>query len=152
MNFKEYHGYKVYEDGTVIGKFGKPLKPSLNPKGYLHCCIYINGKRKTKGVHRLIAELFLPNYYGKPSVDHIDRNRTNNSLFNLKWASFSEQSLNTKIRSNNTSGVKGVSHHKASKNWYAIININGKQLQKNFKSKEDAIEQRLAWEKEYYLT
>jgi len=45
-------------------------------------------------VHRLIAETFLDNPENKPTVDHIDRNRENNNLANLRWATYSEQQQN----------------------------------------------------------
>jgi hypothetical protein len=147
MNFKEYHGYKVYDNGTVIGKrLGKPLKLSTTNRGYLHFIMYIDGKQTNVRVHRLVAKLFLPNFYGKPTVDHIDRNRSNNSLYNLRWSTQSEQCHNTKIRSSNTSGVKGVIYRKRDDNWCAQITINGKLTQKYFKTKELAIIQRKEWE------
>ena len=59
-------------------------------------CIYMNGRRYL--VHRLIAEAFLENTEGLPTVDHIDRNRSNNSLSNLRWASWSTQNYNRKHR------------------------------------------------------
>ena len=147
MNFKEYHGYKVYDNGVIISKrLGKPLKLSHNKDGYLHFTMCIDEKRTTKLVHRLVAELFLPNFYGKRTVDHIDRNRTNNSLYNLRWATQSEQCHNTKIPSSNISGVKGVSYYKRNDTWNANITINGTRLSKYFKTKELAIIQRKEWE------
>ena len=150
MNFKEYHGYKVYDNGTVIGKrLGKPIKLTPNKCGYLHFSMYIDGKRTNINVHRLVAELFLPNFYGKPTVDHIDRNRTNNSLYNLRWATRSEQCHNTNIRCTNTSGVTGVHYRNRDDTWHARICINGKKTQKYFKTKEPAIIQRKEWELEF---
>ena len=150
MNFKEYHGYKVYDNGVIISKrLGKPLKLSHNKDGYLHFTMCIDEKRTTKLVHRLVAELFLPNFYGKRTVDHIDRNRTNNSLYNLRWATYSEQGHNRNIRCTNISGVTGVHYHKCDDNWYARIGINGKKTQKIFKTKEQAIIQRKEWELEF---
>lgn len=49
-------------------------------------------------VHRLIAETFLENPDDKPTVDHIDRNRENNRLDNLRWATYKEQQLNRSDR------------------------------------------------------
>lgn len=57
--------------------------------------IYIKIKKIKKcKVHRLIALTFLPNPENKPTVDHIDRNKENNNLSNLRWASYKEQGQN----------------------------------------------------------
>ena len=48
-------------------------------------------------VHRLMAETFLPNPHNKPTVDHIDRNPSNNFLSNLRWATQSEQNENSAL-------------------------------------------------------
>ena len=45
-------------------------------------------------VHRIVAEAFLPNPSGFPSVDHIDRNRSNNAVGNLRWADYKTQNEN----------------------------------------------------------
>lgn len=51
--------------------------------------------RKLYLVHRLIAETFLPNPENKPTVDHINRNPSDNRLENLQWATYEEQWKNT---------------------------------------------------------
>lgn len=53
--------------------------------------------KKLYYVHRLMAETFLPNPQGKPTVDHIDRNPSNNFLSNLRWATQSEQNENSAL-------------------------------------------------------
>lgn len=148
MNFKEYQGYKVWDNGVVIGREGLPLQTNMNNKGYLR----VNTIPPIR-VHILVGKLFLPNFEDKPTIDHKDRDKTNNSLYNLKWATYREQCINQGMRSDNTSGVKGVVWLKRRQTWCALISPpDSKRKSKTFKNKEDAIEQRLAWEKEYYLT
>jgi hypothetical protein len=59
-------------------------------KGYLAVDLYDNGERKTKRVHRLVAEAFVPNPHGKPEINHIDGNRHNNKVSNLEWVTKKE--------------------------------------------------------------
>lgn len=61
------------------------MSPVANNKGYLQIkLIAANGKRKGELVHRLVALTFIDNPEGKPEVNHIDRNKTNNHVENLE--------------------------------------------------------------------
>lgn len=60
-------------------------------RGYMH----ITRKGRKYYIHRLVAETFLPNPNNLPTVDHIDRNPSNNRVENLRWASRKTQSDNT---------------------------------------------------------
>ena len=71
------------------------LKPSINTNGYYYINLSQGGKVKNKRVHTLIATTFIENEEQKEMVDHIDRNKLNNSVVNLRWATRSENSLNT---------------------------------------------------------
>lgn len=85
-------GSLVREDGMILCKTGWKAGYSLRSDGKYRN-IKIQGK--WRAVHRLVAETFIPNPDGKPTVDHIDRNTTNNSLSNLRWATHSEQRENS---------------------------------------------------------
>lgn len=63
---------------------------NVNGRGYLGVCLIYNRRRKTKHIHRLLAESFIPNPKNKPQVNHIDGNKLNNSLNNLEWVTASE--------------------------------------------------------------
>lgn len=82
--------WSINEEGQVRNdETGKFLKGTI-----LHTYRYINfrwnGKQKNKSVHRLVAEAFLPNPDNLPCVHHIDGDRLNNKLDNLKWVSEQE--------------------------------------------------------------
>ena len=83
----EYDGltYKVYRDGTIVGAKGK-LKTRLNKDGYLIVTVGSN-HRTTKTVHRIVAELFIPNPNNLPEVNHKDCDRSNAKADNLEWVS-----------------------------------------------------------------
>lgn len=58
--------------------------------GYKRVQAVINGKRRTMGVHRLVAMAFIPNPGNKPDVNHIDGDKANNHVSNLEWSTKSE--------------------------------------------------------------
>lgn len=62
---------------------------------------FVKLSKKNYRVHRLVAMCFIENPENKPTVDHIDRNKLNNNLSNLKWATQSEQCLNRSQINNN---------------------------------------------------
>ena len=81
-------------------------------------------------------------------VDHIDCNPLNNKFTNLRPATFSENQHNSKLRRNNTSGVKGVSFDKINNRWRCQIKSAGKFFVKYFKTfKEAARHQPLMYKK-----
>ena len=82
----EFPTYKVSVCGKVFSRFGKELRPQLDKNGY-HSVQLHNGnkKRVTRKVHRLVCQAFLPNFYGKLQVEHKNKIRCDNRLFNLKW-------------------------------------------------------------------
>ena len=70
----------------------KILKPKKPKNGYLMVALgrNIDGTRRTKLIHRLVAEAFIPNPEGKPTVNHIDENKRNNRVDNLEWCTYAE--------------------------------------------------------------
>lgn len=94
---------------------------SINKKGYVAVSIY----NKLYLAHRL-AWLYI---YGKwpEQVDHIDGDKTNNRISNLRLATTSQNVHSQRIRRNNTSGYKGVTFNRSANKWVAQIKINRKQ-------------------------
>lgn len=77
--------YEVSDLGNVRNKAsGKLLKPFRDRGGYLRVDL-CNGIRKSKLIHRLVAQVFLPNPLNLPQVNHIDENKSNNNVDNLEW-------------------------------------------------------------------
>jgi hypothetical protein len=89
-----YENYQISKCGSVRRKDTKIIKSVYIGNGYPTLSI----NKKTEYVHRLLCLTFIPNTYNKPLVDHIDRNRSNNNLSNLRWATW-EENMNNKINS-----------------------------------------------------
>jgi hypothetical protein len=99
--------------------------------------------------HRLIYLMFkgeLPDL-----IDHIDRDPTNNNINNLRGADKRINAINTGLPNNNTSGIKGVSWHKAGGKWTAQIKDKGRKIHLgSYSLLEDAIEARVKAEEEFW--
>lgn len=81
-----YPGYEVCEQGTIRNINTKRLIAThLDKYGYLAAQLYRNGKQSKPKVHRLIAEVFVPNPNGYSQINHKDEDKTNNQADNLEW-------------------------------------------------------------------
>lgn len=82
--------YEVSADGQVRSlpgpyRAGRLLKPTLRPNGYLTVTLCKNGTEKTVKVHRLVALAFIDNPEDYPIIDHINGDKLDNSVANLRW-------------------------------------------------------------------
>ena len=111
---------------------------------------YLAGKL---GKHKLYAHRVIwaimhgswPEY-----VDHIDRDKKNNRLVNLRAVSNQENSRNASANKANTSGIKGVCWHRGGQFWTARITVNYKSVHLgSFKDKDEAIRARRQAELKY---
>ena len=87
----------------------KILKTYVCQGGYLDVHLYKDGKRYHKKIHRMVAEAFIPNPNNFPEVDHIDTNKNNNTVNNLRWVTHSENHKNpltVKLKSKMNKGKK----------------------------------------------
>lgn len=84
-------------------------------------------------------------------VDHINHNKLDNRVCNLRVCTQQQNNMNARKGCNNTSGVRGVSFHKTNNKWKANIQVNGKRMHLGyFKTKDEAIEARRQAEIEYF--
>lgn len=81
----------VYNHTGYIKLNERVLKQRTDYKGYMRIDIRNNdGVRHYFGVHRLVAQAFIPNPNNKPQVNHINGNKADNRLENLEWCTNSE--------------------------------------------------------------
>jgi len=123
---QDFENYEISNLGNVRNKkTNKILKQSKGTDGYYKVSLYQQNKHYNKRIHKLIAEAFIPNPDNKPCVDHIDNDKLNNNITNLRWATTKENAQNAKLYVNSTSFVKGVYFDKAKQKWRARIQIDG---------------------------
>ena len=116
--------YKIYKNGYVESyKRKNPiiLKTQNSNCGYKQVQLCKNGERKYFKIHRLLAIHFIENPNDYSVVDHIDRDKQNNNLENLRWVT---RSINCRNQKNKGKCMKGVYKH--GKKFVAQIRIDGK--------------------------
>ena len=115
-HFVNLRAYKIWNT-----RYASTIAGAIKSTGYYHVTLY----RQYYLVHRIIWK-WSTGEEPPPTIDHIDRNRTNNRWNNLRLATQSQQSQNACLFSNNNSGFRGVSWHRLRKKWRATIGIDGR--------------------------
>lgn len=77
----------------VVRCYTRVLQPFQSRGGYLVGTVNIDGERIRHGVHRFVAEAFLPNPERKEQVNHINGDKTDNRPENLEWVTCQENNL-----------------------------------------------------------
>ena len=104
------------------------------------------GKQTIVRMHRLVS-----NTTGEMVVDHEDHDTLNNQLHNLRTVTKAQNNMNVKLRSDNTSGVTGVSFIEKNSRWKARIRKNRIDIHLGyFSNKQDAIQARKAAEEKHF--
>jgi hypothetical protein len=113
-NYPLNEHYSVSNMGKIKNnKTGKITIGSLDKiTGYMRTGI----NKKAKGLHQIVAETFLENTDNKPTVNHKNKNRTDNRLINLEWATYAENNSHK-----NENSVKTYYNHK---NGRTVLRIN----------------------------
>lgn len=123
--WREIQGYPKYlvsNFGRVMGAKGYILNACDDHKGYLIVSLHKEGKQKCWRVHKLVGEAFIPNPHNLPELDHIDRNRLNNNISNLRWVDKTTNQQNRNKKNNASSQYYGVQYRAKGKPWECAIN------------------------------
>ena len=104
----------------------KVLSPHIHSSGYCKVSLYLHGKQKTVSVHRLVLEAFV----GKSdlSVDHIDSDKSNNAISNLRYCTQRQNVHHHFLNTNKSSRYIGVYWEKRIAKWKSRIFIDGKRI------------------------
>lgn len=131
LDFLNCEGYRVSNDGIIescwhqqgrtleLSNNWKILKPTKNHYGYLQVTLRINNKRKSCYIHRLVALAFIENPYNYSLVCHINDNKEDNRLENLRWGT-NKDNFEDSVRNNTYRKDKSL----GSKNGKSKLNEN----------------------------
>ena len=139
MEIEGYNNYLIYEDGRVQNKKTKRYLSACDNNGYLQVGLCQNRRHKNYKIHRLIAEHYIANPDNRKEVDHINRNKKDNTIENLRWVTRSENTLNTTVQKDNSLGIKNICYDKTYDRYDYKKTIMGQRHRKTFKTLEDAI-------------
>ena len=140
MEIAGFENYLIYEDGLIYGKKRDNfLKCRIGKDGYTRIDLSKDGKRYHMLLHRLLALTYIENPNNYPVVDHIDRNKQNNDLSNLRWGTSSDNNRNKSMRKDNKSGYQFIYKNNQA-NLYIFQHKQTTKFYKSFKTLEEAVE------------
>lgn len=97
IDIKDFERYQITDDGRVWSKKNKMYLSTKRKdgNGYPQVAFYAKGgKQVPLNIHRLVAEAFIENPDGKPCIDHINGDKTDNRVENLRWCTYEENMAN----------------------------------------------------------
>jgi len=147
-DYREYLGLRIWWSGKVMRHFKRRgwvvVKNIANDNGYNQ--VRVNGKLLKR--HRLVMAAYKPDFdinNKKHVIDHIDENKINNSMDNLRVVTNQHNCFNR-------SKVKGYSWDKKAKRWRAVIRVNRKRKHIGyFDTEEEARAAYLAAKAKYHV-
>lgn len=120
LNYDPTTGVFTWLKPTSNRVYRGKVAGSTDSEGYVQ--IFLDGKNY-RG-HRL-AWLYMTGAWPKDQVDHWNGDRSCNAWINLRSATQGQNNCNAKLRSDNTSGVKGVSFDAGKDKWFAYVTVGG---------------------------
>ena len=123
LDFNQETGVFTWKNDGTRGVKAGDIAGSKMKSGY----VMLSVKGKKLLAHR-IAWLFVHGEFPEGNIDHINRNKSDNRIANLRPATYEQNAQNRLKNIKNTSGYKGVTWHKRDERWQAAITVKGKVL------------------------
>lgn len=135
-NIRSLERKRKVREGVVGLHKGQFIKPNKSGR---YCLVTLSkdGIVLTKSVHRLVALAHIPNPENLPEIDHINKDKTDNRIENLRWVSKSTNQRNKGIPVHNTSGHLHIRFVTKANRW--CVHIPWLKLNRRFMTLEDAI-------------
>lgn len=133
-----------YRDGVLYHKVNRGKGRRGAPAGCISCGngytrLYSSVKGRHHPVHRLVWVWHYGNIPANMDINHINGDRTDNRIANLRLANHADVCRNSGMNKNNTSGFKGVVRYKNTNKWLAQITVNYRNIPLGrFDTKEEA--------------
>jgi HNH endonuclease len=134
FNYDPDNGQLTWKVNRSKSKIGQVIN-NHNEKGYIR----FRFNRENWRVHRVAWAMHHGEDPGNFQVDHINGQRDDNRITNLRLVTNSENNCNMKLTTKNKSGVRGVNWIKHCKKWRAEIKFRGKHYQRHYEDKTHAI-------------
>jgi len=130
-DLKNFEGlYKINKNGDIWNCiYNKIMIPHIDGR-YLRIKLTKNKIRKHYRIHRLLAIQYIPNPDNLPQIDHIDRNKLNNDLSNLRWVNNQTNSINKDYVINRKGSIYQYIKKNGKIYWKGSISVQGKTKQK----------------------
>ena len=132
MDYSPETGEFMWKRHRLAHYVGVPIH-GMNGHGYRHVKI----KQRIYILHRL-AWFYVYGQWPKHGIDHINRDRSDNRICNLREATIAENSANRRITKHNTSGFKNVMRDSERDSWLVRIKLHGQLHSRRFKTVEEA--------------
>lgn len=126
----------IRKNGTKQRIKDKIFNICLDNNGYCFVKLSKDNTRKHFKVHRLVGLAFIENPENKPEIDHIDRDKKNNHILNLRWTTKSENCFNRPSSLNKKK--YWIIHAKTIERFRIIWGQNGGKKSKTFNTREEA--------------
>jgi len=138
QSIPDYPTYSVTREGYIRDLRTGNLHNGHSHYGYRAVNLTNPQCKSTKLIHRIVAEVFIPNPDNLPEVDHINRICDDNRVENLRWVDDYKQAQNKGNQKNNTTGYKNIIRE--DNMFRVVIKRDGKFIvRKRFHNIEDAI-------------